>query len=281
MTTQREPDLQQRHAAQQVDTSAGPVWVVDDGRADAPAVLLLHALGTDHSLWDDLAGQLARSRRVLRIDAPGHGGSPLWHAGTVSLQAMARSVLEVIDRLLPDRRNRVDMVGTSMGAVVALHSAGMAAGRCRRLVLCGALLQREGGSAGDMQRRSESIRLGGMAALAETMLERWFPPRTDGDDALAIMQLRRLMLQTPPGAYAACSDALSTYDLRDALHRAQRSALLIAGERDAGIAQQMRVLHANYPATRYVCMPDTGHFPHLQRPDWFFRLVEEFLDGAD
>ncbi|MEO8858162.1 MAG: hypothetical protein ABI343_14365, partial [Burkholderiaceae bacterium] len=55
-----------RVRAQQIETTHGTVWVIDQGPQEGPAVLLLHALGTDLSIWDALASRLSETRRVLR-----------------------------------------------------------------------------------------------------------------------------------------------------------------------------------------------------------------------
>ena len=46
-----------------------------------PVVMLGASLGTDLSLWDDLAADLARDHRVVRFDTRGHGRSPAPEGG--------------------------------------------------------------------------------------------------------------------------------------------------------------------------------------------------------
>lgn len=261
----------------QLQTPQGPVLARTDEAAapGAPAAVLLHALGTDMSIWNTLASQLKASRNVILLDAPGHGDGPAWPVGAVTLHNLAQSVASVLEQLSPTEP--VDMVGTSMGAVIALQVAKLTPRRVRRLVLCGALLVRTSESATDMLRRAAEILRSGMGPLTERMLSRWFPLRPDGDDAESIAQLRALMLRTAPEAYAACSDALSAYDLTDALHTMQSNTLLIAGEQDNDIACQLAKLHRACPGSAYTKMAATGHFPHLQRPAEFARLVERFL----
>jgi pimeloyl-ACP methyl ester carboxylesterase len=116
-------------------------------RPGRSVVLMLHALGTDMTIWDGLAMQLREVCTVIRVDAPGHGQSPAWPAADVTLHTLAQSVLDVLEQLAPGAR--VDLVGTSMGAVVALHAASLAPARIRKMVLCGALLIRSSDAATD------------------------------------------------------------------------------------------------------------------------------------
>ena len=247
-------------------------------RSGRSVVLMLHALGTDMTIWDGLAMHLREERTVIRVDAPGHGQSPAWPAADVTLHTLAQSVLGVVEQLAPDAR--VDLLGTSMGAVVALHAASLAPARVRKMVLSGALLIRASDAATDMRQRSAALLKEGMGPLTDRMLARWFPPRPDGDDVESTAHLRSLMCNTSPDAYAACSDALSTYDLSDAVRARQKDILLVSGDADGDIARQFAALHAAMPGCTHVCMPDTGHFPHLQRPRAFADLATDFLQPA-
>ena len=44
-----------------------------DGAADAPAVVLLHSLGTSAAVWDLQVESLRQHFRVIRPDLRGHG----------------------------------------------------------------------------------------------------------------------------------------------------------------------------------------------------------------
>lgn len=270
--------MQDDALAMHLQTPQGPVFVRIDTAAaptTAPPLVLLHALGTDMSIWSALAQQMQASRTVIRIDAPGHGQSPAWPAGTVTLHALARSVVAALEQV--GTSGPLDMLGTSMGAVVALQAAEFAPAMVRRLVLVGALLVRSDTSAQDMRSRSTTIVQTGMGPLTETMLTRWFPPRSEGIDEPAMAQLRALMLQTDPHAYAACSDALASYELSQALRAHQHNSLLIAGADDGAIPEQFAQMQRDMPALTLVTMAETGHFPHLQRPLEFTDLVTAFL----
>ena len=49
--------------------------VAEEGRGDA--VVLVHAIGCDMGMWDDVAPELAKHFRVVRVDVRGHGASPV------------------------------------------------------------------------------------------------------------------------------------------------------------------------------------------------------------
>jgi pimeloyl-ACP methyl ester carboxylesterase len=82
-------------------------------------VVLLHGLGSSAATWDRFAADLvAAGRQAIALDLRGHGTSP--HADEYSFALMADDVLEFLaERGL----TRIDLVGHSMGGMVALHLA--------------------------------------------------------------------------------------------------------------------------------------------------------------
>lgn len=113
--------LRRRHPprGRLVDTSDGSRHVVDAG-AGEPVLLLHGANGTAADFPDALVDLLARDRRVLALDRPGHGHSARSRAGRLDLAGEARSLVALLDALeLP----RVRLLGHSYGAAVALRTA--------------------------------------------------------------------------------------------------------------------------------------------------------------
>ncbi|WP_406306709.1 alpha/beta fold hydrolase [Streptomyces sp. NBC_00879] len=100
------------------------------GPTDAPPVVLLHALGEDATDWDLVAVALAAGRRVYALDLRGHGRSD-W-PGEYSLELMRADVIGFLDALALDR---VDLIGHSMGGIVACLLAEDHPRRVNRLVL--------------------------------------------------------------------------------------------------------------------------------------------------
>ncbi len=100
------------------------------GDPDAPAMVLLHALGEQAASWDEVGAQFAKRFRMVALELRGHGASS-W-PGTYSLTLMRDDVLGVLDALgLHD----VVLVGHSMGGAVAYLVAQAQPARIARLVV--------------------------------------------------------------------------------------------------------------------------------------------------
>ncbi|MEU0939715.1 alpha/beta hydrolase [Embleya sp. NPDC005971] len=102
------------------------VW----GTPEAPPLVLLHALGEDATHWARVAGALAERWRVYAVDLRGHGRSD-W-PGDYSVELMRDDLVAFLDVLGLDR---VDLIGHSMGGVVAYLFAQEHPHRVGRLVL--------------------------------------------------------------------------------------------------------------------------------------------------
>lgn len=102
------------------------VW----GPAEAPPVVLLHALGEASSDWAPVAEGLASSWRVYAPDLRGHGASD-WPGG-YTIEQLAADLAAFIDALGLDR---VTLVGHSIGAPQAYLYAARYPDRVTRLIL--------------------------------------------------------------------------------------------------------------------------------------------------
>src|SRR3989338_1928586 len=86
-----------------------------EGPADGPAVVFLHALGTNLTIWDEVVDLLPKSLRVLRIDQRGHGASDVPEP-PYAMGALIRDAERAIEHF--GLRDTV-VVGLSLGGMVA------------------------------------------------------------------------------------------------------------------------------------------------------------------
>jgi pimeloyl-ACP methyl ester carboxylesterase len=98
-----------------VPLADGDLRVVEDGRPDAPGVLLIHGSAGSTAWWDPVVPALAGACRVIRVDLLGHGRSSS-AAGGYDIPAHARRVGAALDRL---GAGPVTVIGHSMGCLVA------------------------------------------------------------------------------------------------------------------------------------------------------------------
>ena len=145
MGTELDRELEQAHVAllarfapdtrvRRLRWSQGETQVLELG--DGPPLLLVHGGGDGAFVWVPILSALARNRRVLAVDRPGHGLAEPFDYRGVDLLEHARTFLgDVLDALeLP----AVDIAANSIGGLLATAFALDKPERVSRLVLVGA-----------------------------------------------------------------------------------------------------------------------------------------------
>src|SRR5690348_16698753 len=87
-----------------------------DGAVDAPPLLLINALGTTIDLWVDHVPRLARTHRVIRYDARGHGQSG-GGGSEFTLDQLGQDALSVLDAAGVESAH---VAGISLGGLTAM-----------------------------------------------------------------------------------------------------------------------------------------------------------------
>jgi 3-oxoadipate enol-lactonase len=231
-----------------------------EGPLDGELLVFSNSLGADLSMWEPQARALAGRYRVLRYDTRGHGRTAV--AGPWSVEQLGRDVLGLLDALGLEGGH---FCGLSLGGQVGMWLGAHAAGRVRRLALCNTAARI--GTAETWNARIAAVQKGGMAAVTEVALQRWFRPGFAEWDPATVARTRRMLEGTPPAGYAGCCMALRESDQRDVLASIAAPTLVIAGRHDpATTAEEGRALAEAIPGARFTLL-DTAHLSSLEAPE--------------
>ncbi|MEY2403354.1 MAG: 2-succinyl-6-hydroxy-2,4-cyclohexadiene-carboxylate synthase [Acidimicrobiaceae bacterium] len=194
-----------------------------DGRG--PRLVLVHGFAQNRNCWGPVAAELARDHEVVRVDAPGHGGSSSFHAG-----------LRTGARLIADQGGIATYIGYSMGARFVLHLALANPELVHRLVLIG-------GTAGIDDAASRAERKANDEALAARLEREGLQPFLDAWLAQPLfaglseeMQFRAERLENTVEGLAESLRQAGTGSqdpLWERLDRLEMPALVVAGSEDA------------------------------------------------
>jgi 3-oxoadipate enol-lactonase len=246
-----------------------------DGPGAAPVLVFSNSLGTNLAMWDPQIPALASSFRVLRYDTRGHGQSAVT-PGPYSVTQLGRDVVGLLDALEIESAH---FCGLSMGGVIGMWLGIYAANRVHRLILCntGAKI----GTPEAWNARIEAVRKGGMASIADSVVQRWFSPAFIAAAADKVERTRRMILATPPEGYVANCAAIRDMDQRETIARISLPTLVIAGAKDpATPPADGRFVAEHIPGARYVEL-DTAHLSNIEAAGRFNEVLLQFLSKPE
>ena len=242
---------------------------------EGETVVLLHAVGLDGTCWEAQAGAFAPRFRVLRVDLRGHGRSEVAPA-PYSLAAFAEDVYALLREL---RLAPAHVVGLSLGGMVAQVLALDHPEAVRSLVLADTVSTLPAEARPAMIERGEAAKRGGMAAIIDATLERWFTPGFMDSEVVA--RCRQRLLSDPVTGWAAAWRAISELDLESRLPEIRVPTLVITGEADvAAPVARAQAMAALIPGARLEIVPGAPHMAPLERPDLFNAAVLRFWRSA-
>jgi 3-oxoadipate enol-lactonase len=245
----------------------------DSGGTGAP-VLLAHAIGCDHRMWEDLGGRLCGQYRIVAIDARGHGHSPV-APRPYSLAGLADDVAALLDRL---GIVKTHWVGLSMGGMMGQAFALRHPARIDRMVLANTTSSYGPEGRATWQARAKLVQEGGLAAIKDMVKTRYFSAEFRKREPKTVAAIMARFMETPAEGYLGCCDAIASLDFSQDLARIRARTLVIAGGADVGTPPAMsEALAAKIPNSRVVVIPGAAHLSSAEKPAEFAALVEEFL----
>jgi pimeloyl-ACP methyl ester carboxylesterase len=271
----------------------GHRWIYRQaGDPDRPVLLLIHGITQTSFTWERVIPKLAKRFHVLAPDLLGHGESDK-PRGDYSLGAFASGLRDLLDHLGHDR---VTLMGHSLGGGVTMQLAYQYPQYCDRVVLVSA-----GGLGREVSWALRAATLPGAelllpvianarvrdAGLAVRHAFRWLPVRARpsmvelarGYASLVESPARSAFVHTlrsvvePGGQRVSATDRLYLTE--------GRPTLIVWGALDTVIpVRHAYAAHEAIPGSRLEVFEQSEHFPHLDEPERFARVVLSFLDST-
>ncbi|MEL6563647.1 MAG: 3-oxoadipate enol-lactonase [Pseudomonadota bacterium] len=244
-----------------------------DGPQDGAPVVFVNSLGTDLRLWDPILPLLPAGLRILRFDKRGHGLSSCPDA-PYRMGALVSDTERLMDHL---GFRDVLFVGLSVGGMIAQGLAVKRLDLMRAMVLSntGAKI----GTADMWSERIAAVEAGGIEALADAMMERWFSAAFRAGPDLQLW--RNMLVRQPDEGYAGCSAAISGTDFFTTTATLRLPTLGIAGSEDGSTPPDLvRETVDLIPGSQFALIRKAGHLPCVEQPEEFARLVSDFITST-
>jgi pimeloyl-ACP methyl ester carboxylesterase len=256
----------------------GEMHVVEDGRASAPALLLIHGTVGSTAWWDPIVPVLAETYRVIRVDLLGHGRSST-PAGGFDIPTQARRVGAALDRV---GVNRATVVGHSAGCTVATALAEQRPRAVAALALIDMGPSPDAKFPDGLLARLLLTRLAGRllwslrtGATIRKAMRTAFTRPVDIPDGI-IEAAQGMTHRALTGATRAPLDYLGERSLPARLAALGIPVVVIFGADDQRWRSTSAAAYRGVPDVRVELLPGVGHTPMLEDPQTTSALLLDF-----
>jgi 3-oxoadipate enol-lactonase len=242
--------------------------------AGAPLVLL-HGYTTTAEFWREQIDAFSTGHRVIRPNLPGHGISPSPKDRAYTVDAYVADLERMFEQFA---LHDAVLVGLSMGGIVAQRFALKNPALLRALVLVDTTSH---GFGPDVQASSvfDAIDKLGIAESSRLVAQRSFGASSS---AALIEWAAHEVVQTPEFVAREAVASINAFDSRPQLARIAMPTLVMVGEEDAITPPaSARELHARIPHSTLEVIEHAAHFPMLEQPQAFNRVLQRFIERVD
>jgi len=240
-----------------------------------PVVVLLHGVGGNHTIWNEVVPGLAKEFTVLAPDLRGHGRSRAPADSHFTFAEMMGDVL----RLLDDRGvTTAHLVGVSGGALLALRITLDHPEKVRSLTMVSGAAYTDAHTRSVAQRWAETYAKEGTDRFALRLLKDlyypdWVEANLDFADAV-----REQVKHQDFGAAVRWAVSMGSFDERNRVASVARPTLIVQAMNDEVVdASHGRILRQSIPGAQIRILTETGHLVPVERPKELLDALAAFL----
>ena len=242
----------------------------EDGDPNGAPLVFANSLGTTMGLWDPILPLLPAGLRIIRYDMRGHGKTDA-PKPPYSMGALVSDVESLMDHL---KVQDALFVGLSIGGLVAQGLATKRRDLMRAMVLSNTAAKI--GTKEIWQGRFDLIRDGGMEAVADATMERWFSKAWHGTPQ--IQSWRDMLTATQPDGYIGCGHAIAGSDFYTTTAALTLPVLAIAGAEDGATPPDlMRETQELVKGSKFHLIRRGGHLPCVEQPEEYAEVLTGFM----
>ncbi len=260
---------------QRVDVGDIEIAFVEDGPVDGPPVVMAHAMGTSHRLWDPQVPALTDRYRLLRYDWRGHGDTSA-PVGPYSLDQFVADAVGLLDAL---GLEQVHWVGISTGGMIGQGLGIHHPDRIASLTLCNTTSQASAWYRNWVAERQAVVRRGGMAPVWDMTKALWFTDAYVEAENSDYKRIRDVFVWTPVAGYLGGTSAVADLAYRDLLPRIIAPTRIIAAGADLVTPlERATEIQKRIRGSTLTVIDGQRHFSNVEVPDEFNRILRRGLD---
>ena len=237
-----------------------------------PTIVFSNSLGTDSRIWRDVVVRLIGEAGIVLYDKRGHGLSDLGET-PYAMDDHVGDLAALLDYL--GGRPAI-ICGLSVGGLIAQGLALSRPNFVSGLILCdtGMVI----GDESVWRPRIDAIEAGGMEAITDSTMERWFTAsfRETRRDELALYT--NMLRRQPAEGYIGTAAAILGADFRERTPSIDVPTLCLVGEDDRATPPSLVAeLAKAIRGARYEIIKNAGHLPCIEQPETMAEIIKAFL----
>ena len=231
------------------------------GRED---LVLLHGFMENITIWDEMETFLSDKFRLIKIDLPGHGNSPVLD-DIHTMELMAMKVKEVTDFL---NLENFHLLGHSMGGYVSLAFSEVYPQCLKSLTLFFSTFFPDDEEKKEQRRKSFRIILENFRAYVSAGIPNLFNPNEKDILEGKMEMAKEIALSTKPeGALACVKGMIERPDRAHVMHELEAKILIIAGKHDGAVKTSLLIKNIPDKTNIKSYVLDCGHNGHWEKPE--------------
>jgi 3-oxoadipate enol-lactonase len=252
------------------------LWIAEAGQG--PPLVLLHPVGTSGSIWWQHIRRLSQQFHVLAVDLPGHGRSPK-PKQPLSIEGMAEDLYKTLQQksLLP-----AHFVGLSLGGMVAQMLVVKHPASITSLTLCDTICEVNPDAVKILEERAKEVEQGGMTAILEPTLERWFSPGFVDKHSDVVAAVKKLLSEADSAINAQTWRAIARLNVASRIKSVpQMPTLVVNGSLDTSISPDAGKRLCELFDASLMELSGCAHLAPVEAPEEFMDYLESFLAGIE
>ena len=127
-----------------------------------------------------------------------------------------------------------------------------------------------------VERRAD-IEKGGIEAVVEGNLQRWFTEECLAENPAWLDDVRAMIRTTSHNGFMGCTSALMNLDYFKRMDAISGEVMFLVGAQDGFHPDVMAAMHEKVPGSQFVTIEGAAHLPNIEKPDHFNAALKSFF----
>lgn len=237
-------------------------------------IIFLHGILGSSRAWPFQFAAFCSDYQVIAWDAPGYADSTL-------VNADIDVYVQMLDQLIQQSGDKtVSLVGHSMGGTIASRYAAQHPEKVKRVILScthpGYGAPATAPISEKLEKRLQELAQVGRETYGKNRARDLLPFADVPPEVLNYAA--EIAAETNLEGLRRATRMLQLADNRSLLAQIKAPTLILTGEKDQVVQPALAAdLLAGVPYTQHITMPGLGHAPYFQAPDYYNKLLREFI----